>query len=270
MLSRSLLLHKLNAMAVSLGVFAFFSTCLWLVTWFYLYPDYLFWLDGGLQGLRLVLVVDLILGPLIAFIIYNPDKPRRELLLDIVLVVMVQFSAMAWGCYQVWSQRPVAVVYGADRFVPLMVDILEVQKKTPADLLGFSEQRPPLIYRREPQGKEEKTRFGVMVFRNFVHADAQFWLFEKFEPNRAQVFADSDNVLRHVESKLNKEWKGWLADHGKPSGAEYQLAFFQGRYGNAVLIFSRGGSYVDFLPWPGKIPAVGKVPAAPASVNKAH
>jgi len=270
MLSRSLLLHKLGALAVSIGVFALFSTFLWVATWYYLYPDYLFWLDGGFQGLRLVLAVDLILGPLIAFIIYNPDKPRRELILDIALVVMVQLSAMVWGCYQVWSQRPIAVVYGGDRFVPLMVDILEVQSKTPADLLGFSEQRPPLIYRREPQGREETMRFGVMVFKNFVHANAQVWLFEKFEPNRDRVFAGSDDVLRYLEGKLSKEWQGWLEDQGKQSGADYQLAFFQGRYGNAVLVFSRRGSYAGFLPLPGKIPALSKASVAPASADKPH
>lgn len=270
MLSRSLLLHKLGALAVSVGVFTLFSIFLWSATWYYLYPDYLFWVDGGFQGLRLVLAVDLILGPLIAFIIYNPDKPRRELFLDIALVVMVQLSAMVWGYYQVWSQRPIAVVYGGNRFVTLTVDSVEPENKKPADLLDYSEQRPPLIYRREPQGKEEQTRFGIMVFKRFIHADAQVWLFEKFEPNRDRVFAGSDDVLRYLEGKLSKEWQDWLEDQGKQSGADYQLAFFQGRYGNAVLIFSRGGSYAGFLPLPGKIPAFSKVTVAPASVNKPH
>lgn len=263
MLSRSLLLHKLNAMAVSLCVFAFFSGSLWLATWFYLFPDYLFWLDGGFQGLRLVLVVDLILGPLMAFIIYNPAKPRRELLMDVALLGAIQLSAMVWGYYQVWSTRPVAVVYGDNRFVAVTAADIELQSKTAADLRVYSAQRLPLIYRREPQSLEEGARLVSMMLSRSIAPEAQVWLYEKFEPNRHHVFARSEDVLRHVEKNMNKEWQGWLADQDKPSGADYQLAFFQGRYGDAVVIFAGGGDYVGYLPMPGQVPAF--KPASPAS-----
>lgn len=260
MLSRSLLLHKLNAMAVSLGVFAFFSGSLWLVTRVYLYPDYLFWLDGGFQGVRLVLVVDLILGPLMAFIIYNPAKPRRELLTDIALLVAIQLSAMVWGYYQVWSTRPVAVVYGDNRFVAVTAGDIVLQNKTAADLRVYSARRPPLIYRREPQGLEESARLVSLMITRSIAPEAQVWLYEKFEPNRHHVFASSADVLRHVEKTMGKEWQDWLADQGKSSGADYQLAFFQGRYGNAVVVFATGGAYTGYLPWPGKLPAFEQAP----------
>lgn len=265
MLSRSLFLHKLNAMMVSLGVFAFFGGCLWLLTRLYLYPDYLFWLDGGFQGMRLVLAVDLVLGPLMAFIIYNPAKPRRELLTDIALLAVIQFSAMAWGVYQVWGPQPIAVVYGDDRFVAVIKDDIAPQHKTEQDLSDYSDLRPPLIYRREPQGKDEVAQFLGMMFQRDISPAAQVWLYEKFEPNREKIFARSADVLRHVEASMDKEWQAWLVAHRDDVAAGYQLAFFQGRYGDAVLVFAKGGGVVGYLPLTGKAPALGAQPLTPAS-----
>lgn len=266
MLSRSLLLYKLKALAFSLGVFVFFGASLWLLTRFYLYPDYLFWRDGGFQGLRLVMAVDLILGPLMTFIIYNPAKPRRELLLDVTLLAVIQFSAMAWGAYQVWEPRPVAVVYGADRFVAVTEGNIERQDATAKDLRGYGEQYPPLVYRREPQGEEERARFLGMMFTRAIHPEAQVWLYEKFEPNRALVFARSADVLRQVEATMAQEWKDWLETQGKEAAA-VELAFFEGRYGNAVVVFAKAGEYLGYLPWAGEVPPVSEPVAAGAAAQ---
>lgn len=264
MVSRQLLLHKLRALAVSLGVFALFAAGLGLLARFWLYPDYLFWLEGGFQGLLLVLAVDLVLGPLMVFIVYNPAKPRRELRTDISLLAILQFTAMGWGVYQTWEPRPVAVVYGDHRFVAINDGNIELQGKKGKDLRGFSTQYPPLIYRREPRGQEERAQFVGMMFKRAIFAEAQVWLYEPFEANRARVFAQGAEVLRHVESTLGEEWKDWLAAQDDPSVSAYELAFFQGRYGDAVLIFAKGGDYLDYLALPGKMPVGGVRVPAPA------
>ena len=54
-------------------------------------------LAGG-QGLfRLIVVVDVICGPLLTLVIYNPKKPRVELFRDIGLVVLIQLGALGYG-----------------------------------------------------------------------------------------------------------------------------------------------------------------------------
>ena len=74
-------------------------------------------LVGG-QFLFWVLVgVDVVCGPLLTAVLYNPAKSRRELALDLSLVAVVQLGALLYGMHSISLARPVAVVYEVDRFV---------------------------------------------------------------------------------------------------------------------------------------------------------
>ena len=74
-----------------------------------------FWFRGPyldlFDGLRIVLIailVDIVCGPLITAVVYNPAKSRRELTLDLSLVVMIQLAALAYGIHVAAMSRPVA------------------------------------------------------------------------------------------------------------------------------------------------------------------
>lgn len=59
---------------------------------------------GGWQGIRIVTGVDLVLGPLITLIIYNPAK--KHLIWDMTAVVTFQICCLTIGVYIVHSQKP--------------------------------------------------------------------------------------------------------------------------------------------------------------------
>jgi hypothetical protein len=50
--------------------------------------------------------VDLVLGPLLTFIVARSSKPRRELARDIGIIVAVQLIALIYGTVSLWSGRP--------------------------------------------------------------------------------------------------------------------------------------------------------------------
>jgi hypothetical protein len=63
---------------------------------------------------RVVLVmagVDIVLGPLLTFIIARSSKPRRELVRDISMIVVVQLCALIYGTASLWSGRPLYYAY---------------------------------------------------------------------------------------------------------------------------------------------------------------
>jgi hypothetical protein len=58
---------------------------------------------------RVVLVmvcVDVVLGPTLTFIIANKNKPHRELVRDIGIIVAVQLCALIYGSVSLWNGRP--------------------------------------------------------------------------------------------------------------------------------------------------------------------
>jgi hypothetical protein len=50
--------------------------------------------------------VDVVVGPLLTFIIAGPGKPRRELTRDIAVIVAIQLCALIYGTMSVWNGRP--------------------------------------------------------------------------------------------------------------------------------------------------------------------
>lgn len=70
---------------------------------------------GGTELFKLVVGCDLILGPLITLVIYNPSKTRRHLVMDYSVVGAVQIAALVYGVYIVAGTRPVTVAFNRDR-----------------------------------------------------------------------------------------------------------------------------------------------------------
>ena len=99
-------------MSMSIAVFAFLAYQIYF-NW---YPQPYFEIDGGWQGIRLIAAVDLVLGPLITFLIFDLSKRMRAIIFDLVVILVIQFGALAYGVYVTYTQRPVAVVL-IDEFV---------------------------------------------------------------------------------------------------------------------------------------------------------
>ena len=67
----------------------------------------LFWVMVG---------VDVVCGPLLTLVLFNPAKSRRELRLDLSLVALIQLAALAYGLYSISLARPVIQAFETDRF----------------------------------------------------------------------------------------------------------------------------------------------------------
>lgn len=82
----------------------------------WLFPGGLFQAAGGWEGLRIVGAVDLVLGPCLTLIVFNPQKPRAELVRDLALIALLQALALGAGAWLVANARPLAVVQVFDTF----------------------------------------------------------------------------------------------------------------------------------------------------------
>lgn len=91
------------------------SMAAWLVfgIWYaYPYRE----LSGGRELFLLVVAVDVVCGPLLTFVLFNPQKPKKELWMDLSLVALIQLAALGYGMWTVWQARPLYLVYEVDRY----------------------------------------------------------------------------------------------------------------------------------------------------------
>lgn len=101
-------IHLLLSAAVAL-VCAVVVFALW-------YPPPFDELAKGRQLFLLVVAVDVVCGPLLTLIVFNPRKPRAELRRDLSVVVALQLAALTYGLVNVANARPIWLAFEGDRF----------------------------------------------------------------------------------------------------------------------------------------------------------
>jgi hypothetical protein len=73
-------------------------------------------ISGGRDLFLLVSGVDLVLGPLLTFTVFNLKKGWPHLRRDLAVIGVIQLAGLAYGLSTVYQARPVAMVFEVDRF----------------------------------------------------------------------------------------------------------------------------------------------------------
>jgi len=112
---------------------------------------------AGVSGIfLLLLLIDVSLGPLLTGLVYDPRKP--ELRRDLIIIVLLQLSALAYGIFNVAEGRPAWLAYNVDRFD--MVRVVEIDLRQ-SERVPDAYQAPPWfgpqwVSARIPNGIEER------------------------------------------------------------------------------------------------------------------
>jgi hypothetical protein len=245
--TRSLLITKLKATAVhlsmSLAVFIFLAYQIYY-NW---YPEPYFTVDGGLQGFKLVGVIDLVLGPLITFLIFDLRKSRREILFDLIIILVIQFGALGYGVYATYTQRPVAVIVIADLVIPATMEQYGSLIESASELQRYSDEKPPIIYSDysltgDKMGDVEQIR---KEHNALEHAQTQlYWPQSKFPEVLKKRQLSAIGILENSGPK--QAYTDWLQQNGK-TAEEILLLRFEGRYGMAWLVFDLEGKLIGYF-----------------------
>jgi hypothetical protein len=97
-----------------------------------------FWAIGGLFLLTLIIGIDVILGPMMTLIIFNPAKSRRALTFDLTMIGLVQAMALAYGLYTGYSSRLAYGVFVDRSFKIVKANEIESQDLAKAKLTQYS------------------------------------------------------------------------------------------------------------------------------------
>ena len=62
----------------------------------------------------MMLAIDVIVGPLLGFIVYKEGK--KSLKMDLAIIILIQLSALIYGLYSIEKGRPAYIAYNIDRF----------------------------------------------------------------------------------------------------------------------------------------------------------
>ena len=95
------------------------------------------WYLAGLMTVLSIMVgVDAALGPLLTFIIANPNKPRRALARDIAMIAVVQLTALVYGATTLWQGRPLYYAFSVGQ-----LEVVQAGDLDPAEVAFARQQK---------------------------------------------------------------------------------------------------------------------------------
>lgn len=144
-------------------------------------------LAGGQYLFLLLVSVDVVCGPLLTAVLFDPRKSRRELALDLSLVALVQLAALAYGVHVISQARPVVLAFEADRLVAVSAGQVDPARldRAPPDLRRLSWSGPVLVGTRD--AKLGETMDSVLQSMNGVEPSARPDWWQAYENSRPQI-----------------------------------------------------------------------------------
>jgi hypothetical protein len=145
-------------------------------------------ISGGRHLFLIVVAVDVVIGPLITFAIFNRGKPWAELQRDLAMVGVLQMAALGYGVWTVAVARPVHLVFEVDRFrVVHGVDIPEeLIGREPAGIQALPWRGPTVLAVRPFRDSAESTDVTIAALKG-LHIGARPDLWQPYDAARARV-----------------------------------------------------------------------------------
>ena len=204
---------------------------------------------GGRDLFILVTSVDIVLGPLLTFAVFNLKKGWPHLRRDLAVIGAIQLAALVYGLVTVYGARPVAMVFESDRFRVVTVAQVEMEELPQArpEYRQLPLTGPWLLGARPPKGGEEANEALFKGLRGIDRAQRPlFW-----QPY-ADSTAEASGRARPLATLLAKYPE--LADAVKAKlqalkvdAATAKFLPLMGRGGDWVVILDSAGQLVHFV-----------------------
>lgn len=135
-----------------------------------------------------LLLVDVVCGPLLTAFLAKPSKSRRELTFDLSLVALIQLAALGYGLHVIALARPVAVAFEVDRFAVVSASQINDEELALASEVfrPLPWSGPRLLGTRAAQSNEEKFESIEHSLQGIEPSARPTW-WQSYELSRSQV-----------------------------------------------------------------------------------
>lgn len=222
------------------------AACLVFGFW---YPGIYRQVAGGRELFLLVVSVDVVLGPILTFAVFNIKKSWPHLRRDLAVIGTIQLAALVYGLATVHSVRPVAMVFETDRFRVItvaQVEMAELSKARP-EYRHLPLTGPWLLGTRAAQRGDESNDALFKGLRGIdVAQRPQFW--QPYADSTAQALARARPLATLLAKypALSGDVKAKLQELkvDEPSAKFLPL---MGRGGDWVVILDSAGRLVHYV-----------------------
>ncbi|MGQ0591392.1 MAG: TfpX/TfpZ family type IV pilin accessory protein [Gammaproteobacteria bacterium] len=199
-------LTRWKAAAIHLGICALIALAVFACMALLWYPQPYFEAVGGAKLALTIIGVDVVIGPLITLIVYNPKK--KSLRFDLAVVALLQTGALVYGIHVVYAARPVYVVFNVDRFDVVGANELfpdDWQTLAPDELKTLPLTGPRLVAADRPSDAKEQERLLFTAVTSGVGLPNFPQYYVPYHERTAAVIAKSQPLAELREKRPESE-----------------------------------------------------------------
>ncbi|MEZ5452413.1 MAG: TfpX/TfpZ family type IV pilin accessory protein [Thiothrix sp.] len=213
--------EKLKAASIHLAISAFIIASFLSVVLLVWYPQPFAELSGLNHILTVLIGVDLVLGPLLTFIIFKKHKPTLKF--DLSVIASIQLAALAYGAFSVFQGHPAYIVFAVDRFELVPAQDVAPEKAKYEEFkiskLGF----PKLAYAKKPEDSETRNKLLFEVLSGQPDIERRPEYYEPIDKFTTEVFKKGFSATTFGTTPENRQkLDEFLAKH---SGSPEQYVF---------------------------------------------
>jgi hypothetical protein len=208
-------------------------------------------ISGGRELFLIVVTVDVILGPLLTFSIFNLNKKVKELRRDLAVVALIQMAGLGYGLWTVSLARPAHLVFEIDRFrVVHVVDVpVDLIGKEPAGVDALPLRGPTLLAVRPFKDEAEKFDATMVALKGVaLGARPDLWVpYEDAQPAVLKAAKPMQDLKTRFPQRA-AEIDAVLKDLGRSPATTRWIPMAARKVFWTVLVDATTAQVVGFLP----------------------
>ncbi len=216
----------LSAVAVSLIFLAV------VLVWF---PSPFLGLTNFKDVATIIIAVDLVLGPLLTFVVFNPKK--KSLKKDLTVIVSIQIFALSYGIYTLFLTHPVYIAFHDNAFNMIIAKQAMPEKAKYEQLKVSKLSKPTFVYMKTDKEIRDKLFADTINGGRDVEANAEFY--EPYADNLESILENSLDAVKLFEEKnLTASSKEFLEEYNERKN-DYAYLPLIGTSRNAIIVIDK-------------------------------
>ncbi|MGI9294918.1 MAG: hypothetical protein ACR2PS_13110 [Pseudomonadales bacterium] len=244
---RAFIVHFLLSLAIVGGLFLLLKT-----RWF---PEPFFSLDGGNKGLTLVAFIDIVVGPLLTFCVYETHKKSlAKLRLDLAIIFALQIGCLCYGVHLLHKFRPASLAYMNGNFYMMSIDVYDSYNREEEFLEKYGDSMPVVLSVVRQAKKTADDQVLANLYEDGVPVRVKLEYYRDIEHSLNDIKKHSVDVS---SLKLVEDNSGYLAELNKwktvveQDRDRYSFLPVNARYKSVYLVVdNRTGKPVDYIDIP--------------------
>ncbi|MCF6191246.1 MAG: hypothetical protein L3J51_12275 [Cocleimonas sp.] len=204
--------HKLKASVIHLGLSILLVGLVIGSLLFFFFPQLFIGVSDFKEIAMIIISVDLILGPLLTFVVFQPKK--KTLVFDLSVIAAIQLSALTYGAYALYEVHPVYVTFNIDRFTLVSAKDAEPEKALHDEYKISKLTTAKLAFAKMPDDIEKRNDITLGAAMGGGDLDVHTEYYEPYENHIDQVLARSlDPKLIFANEDSRSKTKSFYKKH---------------------------------------------------------